>query len=128
MIPSGLHPIVLVASLAIGLLSASARAFGEEDCSVPESLYEFEPTLRKTDKALVDGRDVVIAVLGGSATLGRAAGGASLAWPGQLAAALTRRFPSAQIKVVNLAVARQTAKGAADRLARDVLPLKPTLA
>jgi len=94
---------------------------------VPESFYEFEPTLTKTDKALVDGRDVVIAVLGGSSTLGRAAGGASLAWPGRLAAALTRRFPSAQIKVVNLAVARQTAKGAADRLARDVLPLKPTL-
>jgi hypothetical protein len=40
---------------------------------------------------------------------------------------LAERFPSARTKVVNLAVARQTAKRAAERLDRDVLPLKPTL-
>jgi hypothetical protein len=44
-----------------------------------------------------------------------------------LSSALAGRFPSARIKVVNLAVARQTAKAAVERLVRDVLPLKPTL-
>ncbi len=129
MIPALLRPaIVLMAAVAIGLPSVPAEAFGEDqECSVPESFYAFEPTLTKTDKALTDGREVVIAVLGGSSTLGLAAGGGGFAWPARMAAALAVRFPSARIKLVNLAVARQTAKGAADRLARDVLPLKPTL-
>ena len=77
---------------------------------MPERFYAFDPSLTKTVKALVSGREVVIVVLGGSSTLGLAAGPPSLAWPARLAAALAKRFPSARIKVVNLAVARQTAK------------------
>ena len=119
---------VLIVTAGIGLLAAPAGAFGQEqDCSVPERFYTFEPQLTKTAKALAGGREVVIAALGGASTVGRAAGGLGLAWPARLASALTDRFASAHIKVVNLAVARQTAKEAADRLARDVLPLKPTL-
>ena len=129
MTPALLRPaIVVMAAVAIGLLSMPAGAFGEEqECSVPESFYTFEPTLIKTTKALADGREVVIIILGGSSTLGLAAGGGGFAWPARMAATLAVRFPSARVKVINLAVARQTAKGAADRLARDVLPLKPTL-
>ncbi len=120
--------IVLTAAVAIGIPSVPAGAFGEEqECSVPESFYAFEPTLTKTTKALADGREIVIIILGGSSTSGLAAGGGGFAWPTRMAAVLAARFPSAHVKVVNLAVARQTAKGAADRLARDVLPLKPTL-
>ena len=44
-----------------------------------------------------------------------------------MSSVLAGRFPSARIKVVNLAVARQTAKAAVERFSRDVLPLKPTL-
>jgi hypothetical protein len=129
MTPASLHYVIILIIVAgMGLVATPGGAFGEEqECSVPESFYAFEPTLTKTTKALADGREVVIAVLGGSSTLGRAAGGAGFAWPARLSAALAVRFPSARVKVVNLAVARQTAKGAADRLAREVLPLKPTL-
>jgi hypothetical protein len=129
MIPAILrYAIVLIAAPGIGLLSAPAETFGQEqECPVPESFYTFEPPLTKTPKALASGREVVIAVLGGSSTLGSAAGGAGLAWPARLVATLAERFPSAHIKLVNLAVARQTAKRAADRLDREVLPLKPTL-
>jgi lysophospholipase L1-like esterase len=97
------------------------------DCSVPERFYAFEPPLKKTAKAFADRREVVIAVLGGSSALGRAAGGPSQAWPARFASALTEKFPQAGNKVVNLAVARQTAKAAVERLSSDVLPLKPTL-
>jgi acyl-CoA thioesterase I len=122
------YAIVLIAAAGIGFLSAPAGALGQErECSVPERFYAFEPPLTKTAKALAGGREVVIAALGGASTLGRAAGGASLAWPARLGAALAERFPSGRTKVVNLAEARQTAKGAADRLGRDVLPLKPKL-
>ena len=122
------YAVIVVAAAGIGLLSTPAQGVGQErECSVPESFYEFEPPLTKTVKALADGRKVVIAALGGASTLGVAASAADLAWPARLAAALPDRFPSARIQMVNLAVARQTAKGAADRLERDVLPLKPTL-
>jgi lysophospholipase L1-like esterase len=129
MTPSFLHyAIVLIAAAGVGFPSAPAGAFGpERECPVPESFYTFEPPLTKTANALVSGREVVIAALGGASTVGLAAGRAGLAWPTRLGSALAGRFPSARTKVVNLAVARQTAKGAADRLGRDVLPLKPTL-
>ena len=59
--------------------------------------------------------------------MGVAAGGLEFAWPARLASALAERFPSKRIKVINLAVGRQTAKRAVERLEHDVLPLKPTL-
>jgi len=122
------HAILLIAAVGIGLLSAPAGALGQErDCPVPERFYTFEPPLTKTAKALASGREVVIVALGGASTVGLAAGGPGLAWPGRLASALAGRFPSTPTKVVNLAVARQTAREAAERLGRDVLPLKPTL-
>src|SRR5207244_11291460 len=103
--------IVLIAAGGIGLLSAPAGAFDQErECSVPESFYAFEPPLTKTAKALAGGREVVIAALGGSSTLGLAAGGTGLAWPSRLASALAGRFSSARIKVVNRAEARQAAE------------------
>ena len=119
--------IVLIAAGGIELFPAPA-AFGQERvCSLPESFYAFEPPLSKTAKALAGGREVVIVALGGASTLGVAAAGAELAWPARLAAALSEKFPSARTKVINRAVARQTAKQMVDRLDRDILSLKPTL-
>jgi lysophospholipase L1-like esterase len=83
--------------------------------------------LAKTAQALAGGTNVVIVALGGSSTLGSAAGGADLSWPSRLAAVLAGRFPSARVNVVNLATPRQTARDAAGRLPRDVVPLRPTL-
>jgi lysophospholipase L1-like esterase len=128
MTPAFLRYAIVIAATGIGLLSAFAGAFGQEqECPVPERFYASEPPLTKTAKALASGREVVIAVLGGASTVGLAAGGSGLAWPARLSSVLAERFPSARIKIVNLAVARQTAKAAAERLVRDVLPLKPTL-
>jgi lysophospholipase L1-like esterase len=122
------YAIVLIAAAGIGPLSAPVKTFGQEqECPVPERFYTSEPPLAKTAKALAGGREVVIAVLGGASTVGLAAGGSGFAWPARLSSVLSARFPSARIKVVNLAVARQTAKAAVERLVRDVLPLKPTL-
>ncbi len=119
---------IVIAAAAIGNLFIPATAFGQEqECSVPESFYAFAPPLPKTAKALAGGQKVVIVALGGASTLGVAASGADLAWPARFAAALPKKFPSANPRLVNLAVARQTAKRAAERLDRDVLPLKPKL-
>ena len=123
------YAIVLIAAAGMSVLSAPVGTFGQEhECPVPERFYTSEPLLTKTAKALTGGQEVVIAVLGGASTVGLAAGGGpGLAWPARLSSVLAGRFPSARIKVVNLAVARQTAKAAVERLVRDVLLLKPTL-
>ncbi len=94
---------------------------------MPERFYTSQPPLAKTTQALSSRREVVIVALGGASTAGSAAGGVEFAWPARLASALTGKFPSARIKIVNLAVERQTAKHAIERLDRDVLLLKPTL-
>ena len=118
----------VIVAVGIGLLLAPAEVFSQErDCPVPERFYASDPPLTKTAKALAGGREVVIAVLGGSSTLGLAAGGPNLAWPARMSSVLAGKFPSARTKVVNLAVARQTAKAAVERFSRDVFPLKPTL-
>lgn len=130
MIPAFLrYSMVLITAMAVGLLHAPLGVFAEErECPVPERFYTFEPPLTKTAKALSSRRrEVVIAALGGASTMGVAAGGVELAWPARLASALAERFPSARAQVINLAVGRQTAKRGAERLERDVLPLKPTL-
>jgi hypothetical protein len=120
--------VVLISTAGLALLPAPRASFGQETpCPTPEGFGAFEATLPKTAKALAGGSDVVIVTLGGSSTLGRAAGGANLSWPSRLAAVLAGRFPSARIKVVNLATPRQTARDAVGRLATEVLPLQPTL-
>lgn len=120
--------VVLISTAGLALLPAPHASFGQEAaCPTPEGFGASEATLPKTVKALTAASDVVIVALGGSSTLGSAAGGANLSWPSRLAAVLAGRFPSARVKVVNLATPRQTARDAVDRLAREVLPLRPTL-
>ena len=122
------HVFILITAAGIGFVPTLLGAFDQtHECPMPERFYEFEPPLTKTAKALATGREVVIAALGGSSTLGLAAGATALAWPARLGSVLTDKFPSARIKVVNRAVARQTAKQVVERLDRDILPLKPNL-
>jgi acyl-CoA thioesterase-1 len=124
-----LHRIIgLVAAAGIGLLALPEAAPAQgQDCAVPESFYDTEPTLPKTVAALASGRTVSIVAIGGASTLGRAAGSPDLAWPARLAVALTGRFPDARMTVHNRAVARQTAQEMASRLDREVIALQPTL-
>ena len=122
------HVFILITAAGFGFVPTLLGAFDQaQECPIPERFYESEPPLPKTVKALVTGREVAIAVLGGSSTLGLAAGATALAWPARLGSVLTDQFPSARIKVVNRAVARQTAKQVLERLDRDILPLKPNL-
>jgi acyl-CoA thioesterase I len=124
-----LHRMIgLMAAAGIGLLSLPGSAPAQEqDCAVPASFYDAEPTLPKTVAAIADRQPLSIVAVGGASTLGRAAGSPDLAWPARLAAALTGRFPAARVTVDNRAVARQTAQEMAARLEREVIPLKPTL-
>jgi hypothetical protein len=119
--------IVITSTAVVLLCATAAHSADERECHVPERFYSFEPPLSKTAKAIVAGRPAVIVALGGASTLGIAAGSIERAWPARMSAALETKFRPARAKVVNLAVARQTAKTAIERLEREVFPLKPTL-
>jgi hypothetical protein len=120
----GTLALLLLAMLA----PAPDAAFGQTPaCPTPEGFAAFEAPLPRTARALAAGAEVLIVTIGGTSTVGRAAGDPALSWPSRLAAALGSRFPAARVKVVNLATPRQTARGAAERLAREVVPLRPTL-
>src|SRR5690349_21153010 len=94
----------IMVALTIALFFEPLDALAEQECNVPERFYTFEPSLTNVPKALESGRHIVIAVLGGASSLGVAAGGLELAWPARLGSVLNERFPSARIKIVNLAV------------------------
>jgi hypothetical protein len=122
------YVFILITAASIGFVATPAGAFEQaHECPMPQRFYTFEPPLTKTSKALATGSEVVIVAVGGSSTLGLAAGATALAWPARMGSVLTSRFSSARIKVVNRAVARQTAKQVLERLDRDILPLKPNL-
>src|SRR6185503_11362942 len=96
--------VALLVVAALGLSSAPGPVLGQETaCPTPEGFGAFEAPLPKTAKPLARGKEVVIVTLGGSSSLGSAAGGISQSWPSRLGVALTGRFPAARIKVVNLA-------------------------
>jgi hypothetical protein len=118
----------LLAAAGIGLLFLPGMAPAQEqNCAVPTSFYETEPTLPKTAAALANGQTVLIVAIGGASTLGHAAGSPDLAWPARLAVTLTSRFPAARVTVHNRAVARQTTQEMAARLDHEVIALKPLL-
>jgi hypothetical protein len=119
---------IAVVTAGLALVPAPPGASAQEPpCPMPEGFAAFEAPLPRTAKALATGSEVVIVTLGGSSSVGSAAGAPSASWPARLGTALAERFPAARVKVVNLAVPRQTAREAADRLAREVLPVKPAL-
>ena len=120
------YAIVLIAAAGMGVLSAPVGTFGQEhECPVPERFYTSEPLLTKTAKALTGGQEVVIAVLGGASTVGLAAAGPGLAWPARLSSA-RREIPIRAHQSRQPCRGTPDGEGAAERLVRDVLSLKPT--
>ena len=66
--------IGLMAAVGMGLLPLPGSAPGQEqDCAVPASFYDTEPTLPKTAAAIANRQPVSIVAVGGASTLGRAA-------------------------------------------------------
>lgn len=117
---------ILTAFCLSGLTSSGAKA-ADGDCPVPADAFDFEPTLPKTHKKLLSGEPVTIAAIGGASTEGAAAGLSIAAWPERMGAYLREQFPTSDIAVHNLSVARKTTADMVKRFDKDILPLKPDL-
>jgi lysophospholipase L1-like esterase len=123
-----LRTLGLMTAAGIGLLPLPGTATVQrQDCPVPASFYDSEPTVPRTAVAIARGQTMSIVAIGGASTLGGAAGSPDLAWPARLAVALTSRFPAARVTVDNRGVARETAQEMVARLNREAIAPKPTV-
>lgn len=123
-------PRRLLMAATVGMVLVSPWSWAQEagkTCAVPPDTFAGALPLERTRANLAAGTEVTIVAIGGASTLGRAAGSLKDAWPARLGVALSARFPSAKIQVVNRGVARETAADMLARSQRDVLSLRPTL-
>jgi lysophospholipase L1-like esterase len=118
--------LIFAAVLACSIDVRTAHA-ADSDCPIAEDAFNYEPRLTLTYDALRAGKDVTIVAIGGASTEGSAAGVGTAAWPERLGALLRERFPTANVTVHNLSIARQTTGEMAKRFEKEVLPFKPTL-
>lgn len=77
--------------------------------------------------ALAAKRPIIIAALGSSSTAGAMASDPADSYPAELQANLARAFPSAEISVINRGINGQDAKREDQRMATDILSLRPQL-
>jgi acyl-CoA thioesterase I len=96
-------------------------------CEAPAELVQDSPQLPEVAERLKAKQALVIVVIGGSSTTGRAAGDGDAAYPHQLELALQRRYPGVGITVLNKGVASETADQMAARMERDAVAESPAL-
>ncbi|HML10652.1 MAG TPA: SGNH/GDSL hydrolase family protein [Stellaceae bacterium] len=108
------------------MASGTARA-DADDCATPPEMTAAELKLPHLADRLAAHRPVTVVAIGGSSTIGRAAGSSDLAYPHRLEQDLAQDFPADKIAVVNKGVAKQSAKDMFDRFATDVFALDPVL-
>lgn len=119
---------VMMASAALALAKPSkAQAAIEPACAVPDELLEGDPVLAETAARLKGKQPLVIAAVGGSSTLGKAAGGGDAAYPHQLELALGKRYPGIVISVLNKGAAGEVAQQMLERFDRDLSDAHATL-
>lgn len=106
---------------------ARAQQRGPAECAAPIDVYRDESPLRATAAKLQAKKPLKIVVLGGTASLGTAAGAPQLSYPAQLQTVLAERFPASEITVVNKSMPRQTAKEQYKRFHADVMAEKPDM-
>jgi hypothetical protein len=119
--------LLFAVALVTGMAGA-ARADGETKCQVPHSLVEDGAKLPLVAQRFAAKKPVTIVAIGGASTAGTAAGDGTLfGYPHALEEALRKRHPGAEIRVLNVAVPRQTTEDMIARFAKDVVPANPAL-
>ncbi len=121
----GMSSVVAVATLAASLLSACTP--GIDSCNGPLEGWGYDglgqplPILETVPAGLR------VVTLGSSSTEGVGASDPTKTYPAQLQRVLDRRYPEAEIEVINHGVAQEVVASNLVRLNRDVLSLSPDL-
>jgi len=96
-------------------------------CETPGTLSALGRSLAGFASALREHDEVTIVAIGSSSTKGDGASSDAASYPSRLRAALSARFPTPKINVLNLGIGGQEAPDEAARFKKDVLANKPAL-
>lgn len=120
-----------VAMLAIAALAGPVAADGEWSdqgrCNVPESFIAQHVPLSRTALKLNAGLPIKIVAIGSSSTAGVGASDPDNAYPARLEEELQRRWPTADITVINRGIGGERVTQMLARFERDVFAEKPDL-
>jgi len=117
----------LVLSLGAPVSAPRAAETVGAECAATPELIEDDPKFPKLAQRLKDKEPITIVAIGGSSTVGTAAGSLDAAYPHQLELILRSRHPDESITVLNRGAVRETAQQMEARLERDVIAEKPNL-
>ncbi len=120
------RPAALALALLVSLGSAHAEDRADE-CYVPPSVMALGAPLKHTGDRLLRGLPVKIVAIGSSSTAGIGASDAAHAYPQQLAAELSRRFPNSAVTVLNKGISGEQTADMVARFGRDVIAEQPDL-
>ena len=122
--------IARTAALALVLLASLGSAHAEErtdECAAPASVMALGAPLRHTGDRLLHGLPLKIVAIGSSSTAGIGASDAAHAYPQQLAAELSRRFPNSAVTVLNKGISGEQTADMVARFGHDVIAEQPDL-
>ena len=112
---------------ALGALTGAAFAAEREACEVPSYLLFGNNELKHVTEAVQKDKRLTVAVVGTGSSLLAGPDGPRSAYPARLEAALKRRLPSVEVKVVSLARSRMTAEDLARGMEKVLADEKPDL-
>jgi len=118
---------VACAAAASAFAGSAATAAQGVGCAAPPALTVLGPALPRSAARIERDAALTIVAVGSSSTLGVGASSPALSYPNQLQAALTQRFPRADIRVINRGRGGEDAPEELARLDRDVVAEHPDL-
>jgi hypothetical protein len=116
-----------VATAAIVLCAATARAEPTDPCAVPGYLLSGDNLLQRVTAAANSEKALSIVVVGGASSSLPGPAGASFAFPARLEVALSRRLPNLKVSVATDIKPRQTAAEIVDTIEKLLADQKPNL-
>jgi len=117
----------LVAGIAIGILAYVGAAQADSSCDVAAHLVHADAALPRVAESIAKSKALKIVVVGTTSSTLPGASGQSLAYPARLEAALQKRLPDVNVKVISAAKPRQTAADMAEGFPKLLRDEKPAL-
>jgi lysophospholipase L1-like esterase len=120
-----------LAARAIDKVKEAARSasdiFNRVPCLAPKGRAKSMGSLPHVAQKLASGQPLVIVAFGSSSTAGYGATSPDFNYPNRLAAQLRRKYPNADITVINRGKGGEDAGEMTTRLQREVIDMKPDL-
>jgi hypothetical protein len=113
--------------IGLGVLAYSGAALADAACGVAAHLVHSEAALPRVADSIAKSKTFKIVVVGTTSSTLPGANGQSLAYPARLEAALQKRLPGVNVRLISLAKPRQTAADMAEGFPKLLRDEKPAL-